>query len=98
MLPWYAGQSAAPLSPVMLNAAKHLTTLLRVRSFAPLRMTSGGCFGWYEVAGGERGLMDEAAAADRRPRLRFGLALDFGTERASIQQLLDEYLPLDPAG
>jgi alkanesulfonate monooxygenase SsuD/methylene tetrahydromethanopterin reductase-like flavin-dependent oxidoreductase (luciferase family) len=38
--------------------------------------------------------MDTAAAFDRRPRLRFGLALDFGAERASIQQLLEEYLPL----
>jgi alkanesulfonate monooxygenase SsuD/methylene tetrahydromethanopterin reductase-like flavin-dependent oxidoreductase (luciferase family) len=38
--------------------------------------------------------MDDAEAPDRRPRLRFGLALDFGTERASVQQLLEEYLPL----
>ena len=29
-----------------------------------------------------------------KPRLRFGLALDFGTTRATIERLLEEYLPL----
>src|SRR2546430_400022 len=33
-------------------------------------------------------------ASSSRSRLRFGLALDFGTERATIERLLDEYLPL----
>jgi alkanesulfonate monooxygenase SsuD/methylene tetrahydromethanopterin reductase-like flavin-dependent oxidoreductase (luciferase family) len=33
-------------------------------------------------------------ASAKQPRVRFGLALDFGTTRATIERLLDEYLPL----
>lgn len=36
----------------------------------------------------------QVSATERQPRLRFGLALDFGTERATIEQLLSEYLSL----
>lgn len=39
-------------------------------------------------------MSEDEAARERSPRMRIGLALDWGTERTTLDQLLREYVPL----